>query len=184
MKYVLVIYCNLFLERLAIECLLGSMTTKVLRATLINHIFIIHFIFSLPVSIEFAVSIHCNGHRIILVCMCFPSVVFFPSPYLFVVVIIMLSLYIFHPLCFPFAVFVQCGHYSDISCFIFQFPLNSSYSFIVVVIVSSLYIFHPLCFTLCRVCLSWSASYHPYMFSIICVFRSLCLSIDVIIQIW
>jgi hypothetical protein len=77
--------------------------------------------------------------------MCFPSVVFFPSPYLFVVVIIMSSLYILHQLCFRFAVFVHFGHYSDISCFFFQFPLGSSYSFIVVDIVSFLYIFSIHC---------------------------------------
>jgi hypothetical protein len=53
----------------------------------LNKSYISYFLFI--VSIEFAESIHCSLHRIILVC-------------------------VFHQLCFPFAKFVHCGHYSDL----------------------------------------------------------------------
>jgi hypothetical protein len=82
--------------------------TKGLQRPL-NKSYISYFLFI--VSIEFAVSIHCNRYH---PCMCFPSVVFFPSPYLFAVAFIMSSLYIFHQLCFSFAVFVHCSHYLDL----------------------------------------------------------------------
>jgi hypothetical protein len=114
------------------------------------------------------VSIHCNHHRIILVCVFHP--LFFTSPYLFFAVIILSSLYIFHQLCFSFAGFVHCGHYSQISCFIFQFPFEFVVFdhcgrhriilvyfpsivffpllclFFMVVIISSLYVFDYMCF--------------------------------------
>jgi hypothetical protein len=115
-----------FLKLVTFSIIIISMTTKVSIAPLINHIFIKYFIFSLPVSIEFAVYIHCNRHRIILVCV------------------------------FPFAKFVCYGHHHVILVY---FP-----SIVFFVIVSS--------------------SYHPYMFSIICVFLSVFLFIMVIIQIW
>jgi hypothetical protein len=125
-----------------------------------------------------AVSIHWNRHRIILVCVFHPLgfstfavfaghhhviLVYFPSVvFSFRCVYSLWSLFryivFYFPVSLEFVVFVHCGLNRIILVY---FP------FIV--------------FSLCRVCLSWS--YHPYMFSIICVFLSLCLFIVVIILI-
>jgi hypothetical protein len=67
-----------------------------------------YIVFYLPVSLEFVVFVHC-GHLVY-----FPSIVFFPLPCLFVMVVIMSSLCVLYYLCFPFVVFVQFGHISNL----------------------------------------------------------------------
>jgi hypothetical protein len=145
------------------------MTTKVFRTRLINHIFIIYFIFSLPVSIEFTVSIQCNRHRIILECVfhplcfslrriclllspsCHPCIssisCVFLSLCLFIVVII--QIYRVLSPSFPWARRIRSSFYTfHPLCFSLRLSVT-------VVIISSLHVFDYLCFLRC-VCSLWS----------------------------
>jgi hypothetical protein len=71
-----------------------------------------YVLFYLPVSLEFIVFVHCDSHRIILVY--FPSILFSALPCVFVMIVIISTLYVFDYLSFPFAVFVHCGHNSNL----------------------------------------------------------------------